>query len=90
MNRITLAAAAAACTLLAAFPALAASAANSQNGTDSSNANATLSAPKSDAQIPAAAMPLGTTGQPAAADTGTAMPKAGMAPAAGTSADAPK
>ncbi len=90
MNRITIAAAAAACTVLAASPAFAASAANSQNGTDSSNANATLSAPKSDAQVPATAMPMGTTGQPAAADTGTAMPKAGMAPAAGTTVDAPK
>ena len=89
MTRITMAAAVA-CTLLAASPAFAATAANSQNGTDSSNPNATLSAPKSDAQIPATAMPMGTTGQPDTANTGAAMPKAGMAPAAGTTTDAPK
>ena len=89
MNRITIAAAAA-CSLLAASPAMAASAANSQNGTDSSNANATLSAPKSDAQVPATAMPMGSTGQTASPDTGTTMQKSGMAPAAGTTADAPK
>lgn len=90
MNRITTAAVAAACILLTASPTLAASAANSQNGTDSSNPNATLSAPKSDAQVPATAMQMGTTAQPGAAGMGTAMPKAGMAPAAGATPDAPK
>ncbi len=42
-------------------PSFAASAANSQNGTDSSNPNATLSAPTSTSAVPATTMPMGST-----------------------------
>ena len=71
MNRASITAAAAACILLAVSPAFAATAANSQNGTDSSNPEATQSAPTSTSAVPATKMPMGMTAEPNAPGTGS-------------------
>lgn len=97
MTRASITAATVAFALLAASPTFAASAANSQNGTDTSNPEATPAAPTSTSEVPATKVPMGSTVEPNApgtgstagsgaggnAGTGTA-PGAGMGGAAGT------